>query len=162
MADIIDDVQVIYLYTSDQKWEMYTPGRCDNAVLCTIEKLEPYDQLFILMKASAAWVVKPIVAGEAADNKDQQVVLAGAKASDSVPGAWNSVCYAGKEKPTEEAVSGISTALAVMYKLGTDQMWRYYVPGRDDIGDTLTTLYPYDSVLLLITAEGGVTWQFDP
>jgi hypothetical protein len=36
------------------------------------------------------------------------------------------------------------------------------VPGRPEIPDTLTTLHRFDSVILLVTAEGGTTWVFDP
>ncbi len=49
-----------------------------------------------------------------------------------------------------------------MYTLGSDQMWRRYVPLRPDIPDTLTTLHRFDSVILLVTSEGEVIWEFDP
>jgi hypothetical protein len=123
--------------------------------ICTITDLNPYDQLFILMAAGAGadWVVGPIETGALADNKDQEIDLVK---------AWNSVCYAGADKATEEAVSDIESSIAIMYKLASDQTWRRYIPGRPEIPDTLTTLHRYDSVILLVTAEAGITWKFDP
>ncbi|MCJ7510191.1 MAG: thrombospondin type 3 repeat-containing protein [Dehalococcoidia bacterium] len=162
MADIIDNVAAGYRFVADgQKWEQYFPDRCEEvADLCTFDTLKPYDQLFILMKDPAEWIVGPIAAGAPADNKDSQVFLAGASGSE--PGAWNSVCYAGIDKPTEEAVSDIESGLAIMYQLGSDQGWRYYVPGRPEIEDTLTTLHQYSSVVMLVTTKDGITWKFDP
>jgi hypothetical protein len=156
MASIIDNVLAVYLYTADQQWEQYFPGRCEEVEgICTITDLNPYDQLFILMAAGAGadWVVGPIETGALADNKDQEIDLVK---------AWNSVCYAGADKATEEAVSDIESSIAIMYKLASDQTWRRYIPGRPEIPDTLTTLHRYDSVILLVTAEAGITWKFDP
>jgi hypothetical protein len=147
MADIIDNVLAVYRYTADQTWEGYFPGRCEEAEgLCTIETLEPYDQLFILMSASADWL---------------QVIQAPPTSADLVE-AWNSVCYTGVDKATEEATWDIESAFAIMYQLGSDQAWRRYVPARPEIPDTLTTLHMFDSVVLLVTTEGGITWTFDP
>jgi len=162
MADIIDNVLAIYRLADDHKtFEQYFPGLCEDVEgLCTITTLNPYDQLFILMKGPDEWVVGPIAAGAPADNKDRQVALAGA--SDSEPAAWNSVCYAGAYKPTEDAIRGIESGVAIMYQLGSNQAWLRYVPGRPEIPDTLTTLHPYDSVVLLVTTVGGITWTFDP
>jgi hypothetical protein len=147
MADIIDNVLAVYRYTADQTWEGYFPGRCEEAEgLCTIETLEPYDQLFILMSASADWL---------------QVIQAPPTSADLVE-AWNSICYTGTDKATEEATWDIESAFAIMYQLGSDQAWRRYVPARPEIPDTLTTLHMFDSVVLLVTTEGGITWTFDP
>jgi hypothetical protein len=147
MADIIDNVLAVYRYTADQEWERYFPGRCEEAEnLCTIETLEPYDQLFILMSASDDWL---------------QVIQA-PPTSAGLVNAWNSICYTGVDKATEEAVRDIESAFAIMYQLGSDQAWRRYVPARPEIEDTLTTLHMFDSVVLLVTTEGGITWTFDP
>jgi hypothetical protein len=147
MADIIDNVLAVYRYTAEQTWEGYFPGRCEEAEgLCTLETLEPYDQLFILMSASADWL---------------QVIQAPPTSADLVE-AWNSICYTGVDKATEEAVRDIESAFAIMYQLGSDQAWRRYVPARPEIPDTLTTLHMFDSVVLLVTTEGGITWTFDP
>jgi len=156
MADIIDNVLAVYRYTADQTWEQYFPGRCEEAEgLCTIDTLKPYDQLFILMAASAEWV-------QLIQAMPTSVDLVGASATDDVPGAWNSVCYVGAAKATEEATRDIDSGFAIMYTLGSDQAWRRYVPARPEIPDTLTTLHRFDSVLLLVTTEGGMTWVFDP
>jgi len=164
MSAIIDNVKAVYRYDADdQSFDQYFPGRCAEAEgLCTIDTIKPYDQLFILMAAPAQWVVGPIAAGAPADNMDAQIDLVGATAASNVPAAWNSICYAGADKPTEEATRGIESGLAIMYQLGSDQMWRRYVPDRPEIPDTLTTLHRYDSVVLLVTSEGGITWVFDP
>jgi hypothetical protein len=147
MADIIDNVLAVYRYTPEQTWEAYFPGRCEDAAgLCTLETLEPYDQLFILMSASADWL---------------QVIQAPPTSADLVE-AWNSICYTGTDKATEEATWDIQSAFAIMYQLGSDQAWRRYVPARPEIPDTLTTLHMFDSVVLLVTTEGGITWTFDP
>jgi hypothetical protein len=147
MADIIDNVLAVYRYTADQTWEAYFPGRCEDvAGLCTLETLEPYDQLFILMSASADWL---------------QVIQAPPTSANLVT-AWNSICYTGTDKATEEATRDIDSAFAIMYQLGSDQAWRRYVPARPEIPDTLTTLHMFDSVVLLVTPEDGITWVFDP
>ena len=136
--------------------------RCeDDETLCTLDPVMPYDQLFILMAGSGIWVQDNIAAGAPASNKDQRVDLAGASADDATLAAWNSVCYAGVDKTAEEATSDISSAFEIMYTLGSDQAWRRYIPDRPDIPDTLTTLHQFDSVILLVTAEGGITWVFD-
>jgi hypothetical protein len=156
MADIIDNVLAVYRFNTDQTWDQYFPGRCEEAEgLCTIETLKPYDQLFILMAASAEWV-------QLIQAMPTDVDLVGASATDDQPGAWNSVCYVGAAKATEEATRDIDSGFAIMYSLGSDQAWRRYVPARPEIPDTLTTLHRFDSVLLLVTTEGGMTWVFDP
>jgi len=156
MAAFIDDVRAVYRFNSDQTWDRNFPGRCEeDETLCTLETIEPYDQLFILMGASTIWtqlITAPPVS----------VDLAGASADDEVLASWNSVCYAGTDKAADEATSDISSAFQIMYTLGADQAWRRYVPDRPDVPDTLTTLHQFDSVILLVTAEGGVTWVFDP
>ena len=147
MAGFIDDVLAVYRYNADQSWDRHFPGQCeDDETLCTIEALSSYDQLFILMGASATWT---------------QLITAPLVDVDLVP-AWNSVCYAGVDKLTEDATRDIETAFAIMYTLGTDQAWRRYVPDRPDIPNTLPTLHQFDSVILLVTAEGPITWRFDP
>ena len=149
MADFIDDVLAVYRLKADQTWDRYFPGRCDEAEdLCSLESLgasDDYDQLFILMANSATWV---------------QLISAPPVNVGLVP-AWNSVCYAGNDKTADEATSDISSAFEIMYKLGADQAWRRYIPDRPDL-DTLTTLHQFDSVILLVTAEGPITWRFDP
>jgi len=158
LADVIDDVLAVYRFNADQTWDRHFPGRCDEEGLCTLDEentLESYDQLFILMAASAEWLQQISALPDSVD-------LAGASAADDMPAAWNSVCYAGLDKAADEATSDISSAFEIMYTLGADQAWRRYVPDRPEIPDTLTTLHQFDSVILLVTAEGGVTWVFDP
>jgi hypothetical protein len=155
MADILDDVLAVYLYdatATDDAWMAYFP---DNPDISDLDVLLPYDQLFILMAANADWA-------QQIQALPDDVDLVGASADDGTAGAWNSVCYAGADKATEEATSDINGDFEVMYTLGSDQMWRRYIPGRAEIPDTLTTLHRFDSVILLVTAEGGTTWVFDP
>jgi len=143
VADIADHVLVIYRLGPDQTWRRYIPGRPE--IPDTLTTLNPYDQLFILMAASADWM---------------QEITAPPTSVDLAQG-WNSVCYAGADKPTEEATANIADDLSIMLALGSDQMWRRHLPGRPDI-ETLTTLHMFDSVVLRVTAEGGTTWVFDP
>jgi hypothetical protein len=154
-ADIADDLLAVYLYdptdTTDS-WKAYFPSNPD---ISDLDTLLPFDQLFILMGASADWEQEIQALPDSVD-------LVGASAESSVPGAWNSVCYAGADKAAEEATSDIEGGFEIMYTLGKDQAWRRYIPGRADIPDTLTTLHRFDSVILLVTAEGGTTWVFDP
>jgi len=155
MADFIDDVLAVYLYDAtdtEDAWKAFFP---DNADLSDLDVLLPYDQLFVLMAASADWA-------QAIQALPDDVVLVGASAEDEVAGAWNSVCYAGPDKATSEATSDIEGDFVIMYTLGSDQAWRRYVPGRPESPDTLTTLHRFDSVILRVTAEGGTTWVFDP
>jgi len=162
LADVIEDVLAVYRFNADQTWDRYFPGRCeDDETLCNLDPVMPYDQLFILMAGSGMWTQDNISAGTPASNKDERVDLAGASADAGAPAAWNSVCYAGTDQTAEEATSDISSAFEIMYTLGADQAWRRYIPDRPDIPDTLTTLHQFDSVILLVTAEGGVTWVFD-
>jgi hypothetical protein len=145
----------VYRYDADDgddAWKAFFP---QNLEVSDLLEVNSYDQLFILMDASADWI-QEISALPAS------VLLAGASGDDDVVAAWNSVCYAGADKATEEATLDIETDFAIMYTLGADQMWRRYVPGRPDIPDTLTTLHTFDSVILLVTTEGGATWVFDP
>jgi len=151
----LDDVLAVYLYDAtdtEDAWKAWFPGNPD---ISDLDLLLPYDQLFILMGASATWA-QHITA------LPVSVTLEGASADDGTAGAWNSVCYAGADKATEEATSNISSSFVIMYTLGSDQAWRRYVPDRPEIPDTLTTLHTFDSVILLVTAEGGTTWVFDP
>jgi len=153
MADIIDNALAIYRFTNDadQTWDHHFPGRCDTEGLCTIETLEPYDQLFILMADSATWV-QEVTVGADANDKDDQVALVE---------LWNSVCYAGDSKPVDDATASIVGDYVILYTLGSDQMWRRQVPGRADLTN-ITTLNKYTSVVVLVTNPAGTTWVFDP
>jgi len=155
LDDVIDDVLAVYRYNADQTWDRNFPGQCeDDEALCTFDTVNSYDQLFILMAASGTWTQLISAVPDSVD-------LAGASAEDETLAAWNSVCYAGVDKSAEAATSDISSAFVIMYTLGSDQAWRRYIPDRPDIPDTLTTLHQFDSVILLVTAEGGITWVFD-
>ena len=80
---------------------------------------------------------------------------------------WTSVCYAGESKGVEDATSNIIGDFEILYSLGSDQLWRRFVPGRAELTN-IVTLNQYTSVFLLVTAEDvdgdGVvsTWVFDP
>jgi len=164
MADILDDVLAVYLYdatATDDAWMAYFP---DNPDISDLDVLLPYDQLFILMAANADW-------SQQIQALPDDVALVGASADDGTAGAWNSVCYAGADKVTEEATSDIDGDFAIMYTLTSVYdpaidarvaKWLRYVPGRPEIPDTLTTLHRFDSVILLVTAEGDTIWVFDP
>jgi len=150
MADIIDDVLAVYLYdatATEDAWKAWFP---ETPAASDLDVLLSYDQLFILMAASTTWTQEISALPVSVD-------LVG-----GTPGAWNSVCYAGASKVTEEATSDIEGDFAIMYTLANDQAWRRYVPDRPEIPDTLTRLDMFDSVILMVTTEGGTTWVFDP
>jgi len=101
--------------------------------------------LFVLMSGTGSW-------------KQEQTTQT--PASVNLIRGWNSICYAGQTKPVEEATSGIAQAIAILYKLSDTQAWDSYVPSKPGVGN-ITTLNELNSVLVLVTAEGGITWVFD-
>ncbi|KPK47317.1 MAG: hypothetical protein AMJ77_03525 [Dehalococcoidia bacterium SM23_28_2] len=150
-AGLLEDLIAVYrldpLDTADP-WDGYFPSSPEASDL---ETLMPYDQLFILTAASGSWS-QEITVGALANGKDEQV--------DLVVG-WNSVCYAGGLKTTEEAVSPIAGDFSIMYNLSSSG-WLRYIPGRPEVPDTLTSLDRFMSVFLLVTAADGTTWAFGP
>jgi hypothetical protein len=141
VADIAGDIAAIYRIRNDlQIWQRWIPDRPE---LSTMTTFYPYDQLFVLVTASADW---------------PQEITALPSSVDLALG-WNSVCYVGDDKATEEATADIAGDLSILLSYGSDQMWRRYMPGLD-WANNITTLNQFTSVLMLVTA--GTTWAFDP
>jgi hypothetical protein len=74
---------------------------------------------------------------------------------------WNSVCYTGQTKPAGDATAGMAGNFNILYRLGSDQAWGRFVPGRPEVS-SLSDPNIYYSVLILVTAAGGAQWVFDP
>jgi len=144
LSGIADKVLAIYILNESQVFDHWFPGRSD---INTIDTLQPYDQLFVLMSAAGTWSQTP-------STETQPSV--------SLIGGWNSICYTGQTKAIEEATSEIADAIGILYKfLDATQNWARYVPDNADVSN-ISTLTELDSVFLLITQEGGITWVFDP
>jgi hypothetical protein len=140
LSGIEDKVLAIYMLNESGAFEGWFPGNPDAS---TIETLHPYDQLFVLLSGTGSW---------------KQEQSAETRASVNLVQGWNSICYSGETKPVEEATAGIADAIAILYKFSDTQAWDLYVPGG--VGN-ITTLTKLDSVLVLVTAEGGIIWVFD-
>ena len=142
-APVAAQVQAVYRMRPDQGFDRWFPTRTD---LSTIDTLNPFDQLFILVADGATWTVQPV---------------AQPPSSATLNSGWNSVCYLGGGKDTATAATGISGAFSIMYSLPPNQAWLRYVPGQPDVS-TLTQLDTFTSVLILMTASEGGTWAFSP
>jgi surface antigen len=143
LANIIADVQAVYRLGAGQTFDRWFAGRPEVSNITTIR---PYESLFVLMAKDAAWPQTPSSTPPTSANLAQ---------------GWNNVCYAGTAKAPEDATSGIADELAILYTLGSDQAWGHYVPGRPEASN-IPQLNQYDSVLVLVTQEGGATWTFNP
>jgi hypothetical protein len=142
LGDIADNVQAVYILDSAQEWDRWFPDRTD---VSTITTLKPYDQLFVLASTAANWIYE--------QSSDQQ-------ASVGLIQGWNSVCYTGQAKVVQEATESIAGKFGILYRFLNTQVWARYVPERPDLSD-ISQLQQYDSVLVLV-AEAGATWAFDP
>ena len=143
LADVADHVLAVYRMRADQGFDTWFPNRPEASNITT---LSPYQPLFILMGQYAFWPHEP------SGTPPPSVSLAR---------GWNSVCYTGQTKSVEDATAGVAGGLVIMYQLGSDQGWRYFVPARPEIS-SIEQLSQYDTVLVLVNQEGGTTWTFDP
>jgi hypothetical protein len=143
LADIITDVLAVYRLNAGQTFDRWFAGRPDVSTITTVT---PYQPLFVLMAKDAAWPQTP---SGAPPN------------SVSLVQGWNSTCYLGQTMPAGEATEGIAGQLSMLYMLGSDQAWGRYVSDRPEVS-TIAQLDQYDSVLVLVTQQGGVVWTFDP
>jgi len=117
----------------------------DRPELSTIDTLSSFDPLLILAADGGTWTVTP--------NSDLPT-------SAPLSSGWNSICYLGAGKDTEEAAAGIAGEYAVIYTLA-DQSWRRYVPGRPELSNLLR-LETSTPVLILVAGPEGTLWVFDP
>jgi hypothetical protein len=142
IGGIADNVLAVYTLNSDQGFDRWFPGRPD---ISNMMILKSYDQLFVLMSAPERW---------------EQLLTALQPSVDLVEG-WNSVCYAGRTKPAQEATEGIVGKFSILYTFLDTQAWARYVPERPEPSD-ISQLQQFDAVLVLITQGGGTTWVFEP
>jgi len=138
-----ESVVAVYRLESAGGYARWFPGRPD---LSNISTVTPFQPLFILMASSAPWQQQP-------DGTPPTSI--------QLAQGWNSVCYSGQTKGTEEATAGIAGQVGVLYWLAPEQAWRRFVPGRPEISD-LPELQQFAATLVLATQPEGVEWVFDP
>jgi len=143
LADVADRVLAVYRMRADQGFESWFPNRPEASNITTVS---PYQPLFILMGQYAFWPHEP------SGTPPPSVSLAR---------GWNNVCYTGQTKLVEDATAGVAGGLVIMYQFDGEQGWRHFVPARPEISN-IAQLNQYDTVLVLVTQEGGTTWTFDP
>lgn len=143
LAAIDESVLAVYRLTPAGAYAKWFPDRPD---LSDISAVTSYQPLFILMASSAVWQQQP------ADSPPASVQLAQ---------GWNSVCYSGQTKGTEEATAGIAGQLGVLYSLAPSQAWQRFIPTRPEISN-LPELQQFAAVLALVTQPEGVQWAFGP
>jgi len=142
LADIVDDVRAVYRLQPDQTFGRWFPGRPD---VSTIETVQPYEPLFVLMTAPAMW--------------NQELTVAPPTTVDLVPG-WNSVCYAGESGDVPAAMASTAADVGIVYALAVERTWERFVPNRPELS-TLDRLDQFDCILVQVTADRGAKWVFD-
>jgi hypothetical protein len=128
---------------ADQGFDRWFPNRPEAS---TITAVSPYQPLLVLMSQYGFWPHEP------SGTPSASVSLA--------PG-WNNVCYTGPTKSAEDATTGVAGGFVIMYRLDGGQGWSRYAPGRPELSN-IDQLSQYDTVLMLVSQEGGTTWTFDP
>ena len=74
---------------------------------------------------------------------------------DLVPPGWHNFVWTGPSGTDPgTALECIADDYAIAYRLQSDQTYQRYVPGRTDLS-TMATVEKYDSLLVLITADGA-------
>jgi Tol biopolymer transport system component/pimeloyl-ACP methyl ester carboxylesterase len=143
LANIVGGVLAVYRLNASQTFDRWFPGRPD---VSTITSVTPYQPLFVLMSSAASWDQSPAETPPT---------------STSLVQGWNNVCYAGETKSADDATSGMSGTFSILYRLGSDQTWGRFVPGRPDVS-SISELNTYNAVLVLVTQAGGMQWIFNP
>jgi hypothetical protein len=143
----VTDLLAIYRFDNEaQEFDRWFPDAAEG--VNTIEKLgetDDYDKLFVLMEVGIDWLQEITPAPDSADLVE----------------GWSSICYAGPSKAVEDATSNIIGDFEILYTLGSDQLWRRFVPGEAWLTN-IVSLNQYTSVFLLVTTEGGANWVFNP
>jgi hypothetical protein len=142
MADVADQVVAAYRMRADQGFDRWFPNRPEASNIATVSSYQP---LIILISQYGFWPHEP-----------------SGMPSASVPlaGGWNNVCYTGQTKSAAEATAGVTDGFVIMYQLGSNQGWSRYVPDRPEVSN-IVQLSQYDTVLMLVSQEGGTSWTFD-
>jgi YVTN family beta-propeller protein len=141
LAPVIDGVSAVYRLGAGGGYDRWFPGRPE---VSTITNVSPYKPLLLLMTEGAAW---------------NQTPSGSVPTSASLAQGWNTICYAGTDKPASEATSTIADDVSILYMLGSGQAWSRYVPGRPEVSN-IDELAQYDAALIL--ANGETTWTFGP
>ena len=143
LGGIADKVLAVYVLNQAQGFDRWFPNRPEASTLTAVS---PYQPLLILMSQYGFWPHEP-----------------SGTPSASVPLAsgWNNVCYTGQTKSAEDATAGVAGGFVIMYRFDGGQGWSRYAPGRPELSN-IDQLNQYDTVLMLVSQEGGTTWTFDP
>jgi len=142
LADVADQAVAVYRMRADQGFDRWFPNRPEAS---TITAVSPYQPLLILMSQYG------FLPHEPSGTPSASVPLAS---------GWNNVCYTGQTKSAEEATAGVDGGFVIVYRLGSDQGWSRYVPGRPEVSN-LSQLESSTPVLILITSADGTLWVFD-
>jgi len=141
LTSVLGDVSAVYRLRPDQGYDRWFPGRPEVSTITTVS---PYKPLLLLMADGAAW---------------NQTPSGSPPASATLAQGWNSICYAGANKPPADATSAIADDFSILYMLASNQAWNRYAPSRPEVSN-IEQLEQYDAVLMLAT--GGTTWAFGP
>ena len=142
LADVADHVLAVYRMRPDHGFDRWFPNRPEAS---TITAVSPYQPLIILMSQYGFWPHEP---------------SGTPPGSVSLGNGWNSVCYTGQTKSAGDATVGVVGGFVIMYQWGGDQGWNRYVPAKPEMSN-LVQLSQYDTVLMLVSQEGGTSWTFD-
>jgi len=143
LAGMGDQVVAVYRMRADQGFDRWFPDRPEAS---TITAVSSYQPLLILMGQYGFWPHEP------SGTSPSFVSLAS---------GWNNVCYTGQTKSVGDATAGVAGGFVIMYRLGSEQGWSRYVPGRPEVSN-IDQLNQYDTVLMLVSQEAGTIWTFDP
>jgi len=143
LGAVAGQVLAVYRLGSAQTFDRWFPGRPE---VSTIVTLSPYDQVLVLTSESVTW---------------GQQFSGSSQGSAAMVKGWNAVCYGGATTDMDTATAGMSGQFSVIYALEADQTWGRYVPGRPDVSD-MTQCARLDALLVLVTAEDGAIWIFNP
>jgi hypothetical protein len=77
----------------------------------------------------------------------------------SLAQGWSQTCYAGEEKPTEEALGEAAREILAVYRLGQGQIFDRWFPGRPEVS-TIVTIGPWDQLFVLVSEAVAWSQQF--
>ena len=143
LADLMPNVLALYRLRPDQSYDKWF---ADNPDISTIDTVNPYEALFILMANDADWPQEP--AGTPPTGQDLVQL-------------WNSVCYSGQTKDVPSATASMPGKYDILYLLRPGQGWRRFAPANPEISN-LTELPQFAAVLVLVNQAGVTHWAFDP
>jgi WD40 repeat protein len=67
---------------------------------------------------------------------------------------WNTKCYAGEQKPVEDALAEVIDSVVAVYRLEPNQTFARWFPSRPELS-TISAVNPYDQLFILTSASAG-------